>query len=246
MLIGETLANSLMADSTAAPLLDGTKPIIILTGQDPPYDVSAPFAPAAWDATYMIRFASEADMQSVFTANGIPSFVAWVMYDNEPDAQPPTPPDEQPPNDPAPYYAAGAKLAHANGKLFAATAGLNGTAAQTQDVYNTSTAWDFYAVQTQTGELNLKQFDANIVNTMDSIWAVNPAVPFSAGVGDYANGQLVNASQIDPAMESIPSNGSVWMNFGPNAASTTARYDIAASVIENTVGQSRAAPITPP
>ncbi len=235
-----------MADPTAGTLLNGTKPIIILTGQDPPYDVSQPFAPAAWDATYMIRFSSEADMQAVFTANGIPAFVAWVMYDNEPNALPATPPDEQPPNDPATYYAAGAQLAHSHGKLFAATAGLSGSPAQTQDVYNTATAWDFYAVQTQTGELNLQQFDANIVNTMANVWAINPAVPFSAGVGDYANGKLVTASQIDPAMVSIPSNGSVWMNFGPNSGSSAERDDIAISVIENTVSQKRAASISPP
>jgi len=246
MLIGETLAVSLMADPNAGPLLNGTKPIIILTGQDPPYDVSQPFAPAAWGATYMIRFSSEADMQSVFTANGIPAFVAWVMYDNEPNVLPTTPPDEQPPNDPAPFYAAGAQLAHANGKLFAATAGLSGSPAQTQAVYDTATAWDFYAVQTQTGELNLQQFDAFIVKTMNKIWAVNPALPFSAGVGDYASGRLVSASQIDPAMVSIPSNGSVWMNFGPNLASSTGRGDIAITVIENTLNQKRAAALTPP
>jgi hypothetical protein len=244
MLIGETLADSLMADATARPLLNGTKPIIILTGQDPPYHATQPFAPATWGATYMIRFSSETDMQSVFTANGIPAFVTWVMYDNEPNTSPLTPLVELP--NPAPYYAAAATLAHAHGKLFAATAGLSGATAEKQAVYNTATGWDLYAVQTQTGELNLQQFDGNIVNTMDRVWAINPGVPFSVGVGDYANGQLATASQIDPAMVSIPSNASVWMNFGPNPASTTARYDIATSVIENTVNQARAAAINPP
>jgi hypothetical protein len=168
------------------------------------------------------------------------------LYDNEPHAEATTPPDELPPNNPAPYFAAGAKLAHSNGKFFAATAGLSGTPAQTQDVYNTATGWDLYAVQTQEGELNVQSFDSQIVQTMDRVWAVNPAVPFCAGVGDNADGTLAQASQIDPAMVSIPSNGTVWMNFGANAASTTARDDIAITVIENTANQKRAAPLSPP
>ncbi len=244
-LFGESLADALMANPAVSAMLDGTHPIVILTGQGP-FDVSQPFAPAAWGATYMIRFTSEEQMQAEFTTGEIPAFVQWVMYDNEPDTLPPTPPNELPPNDPAPYYAAAASVTHANGKLFAATAGLSGSTAQRQAVFATATNWDFYGVQTQTGELNLAQFHNNIVNTMDSVWAVNNAVPFSAGVGDYASGGLAQASQIVPALEAIPSNALVWLNFGPNPASSVGRYDIAIAVIEATLTAPRAPALTPP
>lgn len=244
-LFGESLADTLSANPAYSAWLNGTHPIVILTGQGP-FDVSQPFAPAAWGATYMIRFTSEEQMQAEFAAGEIPAFVQWVMYDNEPETLPPTPPNELPPNDPAPYYAAGASVAHANGKLFAATAGLSGSAAQTQAVFDTATAWDFYGVQTQTGELDLEQFHNNIVNTMYRVWAVNPNVPFSAGVGDYASGGLAQASQIVPALEAIPNNALVWLNFGPNPVSNIGRYDIAIALIQATLTAPRASSLTPP
>jgi hypothetical protein len=244
-LLGESLADTLSANPFYSAWLDGTHPIVILTGQGP-YDVSQPFAPAAWGATYMVRFTSEEQMQAEFTTGEIPAFVQWVMYDNEPDTLPPTPPNELPPNDPALYYAAAASIAHANGKLFAATAGLSGSPAQTQAVFGTAANWDFYGVQTQTGELDLTQFHNNIVNTMEKVWAVNPKVPFSAGVGDYASGGLAAASQIVPALEAIPSNALVWLNFGPNPASAVGRYDIAIAIIQATLTAPRAPALTPP
>ncbi len=246
LLLGEYLTRSLAADPVARPLLDGTSPIVILTGQDPPFDVSQPFAPPAWNASYMIRFTSEADLASVIASHGIPSFVTWIMYDNEPATLPPTPATELPPNDPAPFYAAAGPLVHAAGMRFAATAGLSGTSQQQQDVFDTATSWDLYGVQSQTGELDLTQFDRNIANTMASVWAVNPTVAFSAGVGDYANGGLALAPAIVPAMASVPANALVWMNFGPHPDGVAERDDIAIQVLEDTTLLPRAAPLPTP
>ncbi len=246
LIISEYLTRSLAADPVAGPLRTGTSPIVILSGQDPPFDVSQPFAPPAWNASYMVRFTSEADLATVITSHGIPNFVNWIMYDNEPATLPPTPATELPPNDPAPFYAAAGPLVHAAGMRFAATAGLSGTSQQQQDVFDTATSWDLYGVQSQTGELDLTQFDRNIANTMASVWAVNPTVAFSAGVGDYANGGLALAPAIVPAMASVPANALVWMNFGPHPDGVAERDDIAIQVLEDTTLLPRAAPLPTP
>jgi hypothetical protein len=244
MLVGESLMGAIVAVPSAAALLNGTHPIVILTGQDPPYHMTAPAAPPAWGASYLIRFTSEADMQAVFAAGGIPSFVGWIMYDNEPATEPPTPPSELPPNDPGPFYAAAAQLAHANGKSFAATAGFSGTAKDTQDVYDTATGWDLFAIQNQTGENDVATYDRAIVDQTARAWAVNPAVAFSSGIGDYAGGGLVLTPETDAAMVTIPSNGLVWLNFGPHPG-LPERDDLAIDAIETTAGMPRAAPLVP-
>jgi len=244
MLLGESVVNYMQSSAPAAlPLLNGTSPWIILESTDSPYP--GQIAPAAWNAQYMVRFASYATMASQFSANAIPGYVTWIMYDNEPNASPTTPANEL--ADPPLYYQMAATLVHGAGLKFFATAGLSGTSAQNATLQSQAAMYDAYDVQSQTGETTVSSFDQSIQSTADKFLAYHTSMIITAGYGDYANQQLLTASQIDPYLASFPSNVAAWANFGPHTPSglpsIPAHYDYFVQTLQDSLSETPSAPL---
>ena len=244
MLIGESVVTYMQANSPSAlPLLNGTKPWIILDSGDSPYP--GQFAPAAWNAQYMIRFASFATMASQFASNSIPGYVTWIMYDNEPNASPTTPANEL--ANPPLYYQMAAALVHGAGLKFFATAGLSGTTSQNDAMHSQAALYDAYDIQSQTGESTVAAFDASIKSSADMFLMYNPSLIIAAGYGDYANQQLLTPAQIDPFLDSFTSNVAAWANFGPHtptgAPSIPAEYGYFVQTLEDSLTETPVAPL---
>jgi len=191
-------------------MLDGTRPWIILASAGP-YIADAP---PEWKAQYIIRFANEGDMEAQFAAGKIPSFVSWIMYDNEPHAFPVTPQNEL--ADPPLYYDKAAKLVHSHGLLFMATAGLSGDASEKEKIVALASEYDAYDLQTQTGETTVPEFDEHIRSQSAKFRMRNPRIIICAGYGDFAAKRLLTPEEIIPFLASFPSNVPAWPNFGPH------------------------------
>jgi hypothetical protein len=240
--IGESLVKYMMTKAPeSVALLNGTHPWIIMASAGP-YTESAP---PEWKPQYMIRFANEGDMEAQFAAGKIPSFVSWVMYDNEPHAFPSTPPNEL--EDPPLYYDKAAKLIHGRKLLFMATAGLSGDAQEKQRIVDLSPEFDAYDLQTQTGETTVSEFDEHIRNQSAKFRARNPKIIICAGFGDFAHKELLTPEEIVPFLVSMPSNVPVWPNFGPHEPPgkepIPGHYDYFIKVLESTANMKAGPPL---
>jgi hypothetical protein len=243
--IGQFAIPALAADPQASQILVGRKLYIIIDTVEP-VPATPPAVPAGWTPTWIYRWTSEAQMSADFASGSVPSWITVTMYDNELNTSPATPLDEQ--NNPPMYTTMGATVAHAAGRKYWPTAGLatnagypGGTAQEQTDYWNTSATWDGYAIQSQTAIDNLPQFDSLIATYAANASALNGALAFTAGVGDFSGGTFAPLSTIEAAIPTIPAGYSIWMNFGahggpdctdPNACPIPARYDMVVSIVD--------------
>jgi hypothetical protein len=217
-------------DPGTIALLDGTKPLVLLTTATPGTGYSAttcsgpaPLAPLAWQGVYMIRFTSEAEEEAQFAAGGVPACVSWIMYDNEQNTEPPTPPNEL--TDPPTYMLRAAYVAHAHGKRFMATAG-DSVPALRETLYSFASQYDAYDEQIQTSECpSVASFVSHLVEMASNFQRYNRNIAIAAGFGDAiespcipgGTGPLtyVPPSYVSKYLDAFPSNVTAWGNYGP-------------------------------
>jgi len=255
MLLPDDAITSMLSNCTNTQLgyLNGSKPFVIMQETEEPYSATAPdsISISGWSPQYLIRFYSEEDMAIQFSNNEIPSYVTWIMYDNEANITPPTPTIEQ--NNVAQYVNAAATLVHSKGLKLLFTGGL-AQASQKSAVWATASSLDAYDLQTQTDEDTNYGPPSDYWTSSESIAAnflankgSNSSFAFTAGFGNWDGTNILPVSEIERNIESLPTGGNpsnsylesstnipIWANFGPHG-SNPSNYPELCAILSDTI-----------
>ena len=226
LIVSEHLAKYI-AGSTESSMLDGTQPIVVLDAAGGAYDATAPFAPASWNAKYLVRFTSATDLARAFAQKTVPGFVTFVLFEDAAAAPPAAS------YDPAAAYRDVEAIVRANHRFLIASAGRSG---ELKAILPTAGAWTGYLARTQDDETDLGGFYRAIATTTTTVWSQRANLPIAVSLTDFVGGMPVSAPAIESALSETPRNAVVLLDFAP------ANDGLALTVIEATATKPRPEP----